>query len=112
MISRDYYYGWGRVDARAALDMVLAHRCDLNNDWKVDEQDLVLLNEYIDANDLSGDIAPAAKRDGGVDVNDIELLMQYMGIEIPEIGSLARWKLDEVNGVTAYDCINRRDGTL
>ena len=36
--GRDDYYGWGRVDARAALDMVLAKRADLNNDWKVDER--------------------------------------------------------------------------
>jgi subtilisin family serine protease len=34
--GRDDYYGWGRVDARAALDMILAKRADLNDDWVVD----------------------------------------------------------------------------
>jgi len=110
--GRDDYYGWGRVDARAALDMVLANRCDLNNDWQVDEQDLAILNAAIDANDLSADIAPAKRRDGKVDANDLNLLIQYMGKEIPELGLFARWKLDETEGVTAYDCVNHRDGTL
>jgi len=65
--GRDDYYGWGRVDARAALDMALAKRCDLNNDWKVDDHDLAILNAAINTNDLSADIAPPAKRDGIVD---------------------------------------------
>jgi hypothetical protein len=100
--GRDDDYGWGRVDARAALDMVLAKRCDLNNDWKVDEQDVTLLNGYIETNDLSGDIALAAKRDGKLDEQDLELLMQYLGIEIPEFGLLAHWKLDESEGERAF----------
>jgi hypothetical protein len=108
----DQYYGWGRVDARAALDMVLAYRCDLNKDWKVDEQDLAILNAAIDTNDLLADIAPAAKRDGKVNANDLALLRQYMGTVIPELGLIARWKLDESEGDIAHDGINHRDGTL
>jgi hypothetical protein len=111
----DQYYGWGRVDARAALDMVLAYRCDLNKDWRVDEQDLAILNVAIDANDLSADIAPAPKRDGRVDAKDVALLTQYLGTVIPEMpepGLLAHWKLDETGGVTAYECIKHRDGAL
>jgi hypothetical protein len=112
--GRDDYYGWGRVDARAALDMVLAKRCDLNNDWKVDDQDLAILNVAIDTNDLSADIAPPAKRDGIVDEQDLELMMQYLDTEIPEIGLIAHWKLDETEGDIAYDSarIANCDGTL
>jgi subtilisin family serine protease len=77
--GRDDYYGWGRVDARAALDMVLAKRSDLNDDWVVDEEDEAILIQAIDANDLSADIAPAAKRDGVVDANDLALLTRYLG---------------------------------
>jgi subtilisin family serine protease len=113
--GRDDYYGWGRVDARAALDMVLAKRCDLNGDWKVDEQDLAILDAAIDANDLAADVAPAAKRDGKVNQQDLDLLMRYMGTAIPaipELGLFAHWKLDEAEGATASDCINHRDGTL
>jgi subtilisin family serine protease len=108
--GRDDYYGWGRVDAWAALDMVLAKRCDLNNDCKVDDQDLTLLNEYIDANDLSGDIAPPAKRDGLVDEQDLELLMQYLGTEIPEMGLIAHWELDETEGMIVTDNVGNNDG--
>jgi hypothetical protein len=110
--GRDDYYGWGRVDTRAALDMVLAKRCDLNNDWKVDELDLVILNAAIETNDLSADIAPPAKRDDIVDEQDLELLMQYLGTEIPEMGLIAYWKLDETEGDIAYDSSINYDGTL
>ena len=101
--GRDEYYGWGRVDARAALDMVLAKRCDLNNNWKVDVDDFLILLDCWDTNDISGDIAPAAKRDGVVDINDFELFMQYWQTEIPEFGLIAHWKLDEEEGPLSYD---------
>jgi hypothetical protein len=107
--GRDDYYGWGRVDARAALDMVLAKRCDLNNDWKVDDQDHAILNVAIDTNDLSADIAPPAKRDGIVDEQDLELMMQYLDTEIPEIGLISHWKLDETEGGIAYDSAGVED---
>ncbi len=101
--GRDDYYGWGRVDARAALDMVLARRADLNNDWKVDEQDLTILKARMETNDLSADIAPAKKRDGKVDQQDLELLTRYLGTVIPELGLIAHWKLDETEGMIAHD---------
>jgi len=110
--GRDDYYGWGRVDARAALDIVLAKRCDLNNDWKVDDQDLAILNVAIDTNNLSADIAPPAKRDGIIDEQDLELMMQYLDTKIPEIGLIAHWKLDETEGDIAYDSAANCDGTL
>jgi subtilisin family serine protease len=82
----DEYYGWGRVDARAALDMVLAKRADLNNNWKVDFEDLLILIESWGTDDPLADIAPASKRDGFVDEQDLELMMQYWQTEIPEMG--------------------------
>ena len=108
--GRDDLYGWGRVDARAALDMVLAKRADLNNDWKVDERDLAILNAAINVNDLSADVAPAAKRDGIVDVKDQELLMQYLGTKVPEFGLLAHWKLDETEGEIAHGSATTHQG--
>jgi subtilisin family serine protease len=110
--GRDDYYGWGRVDARAALDMVLAKRADLNNDWKVNEQDLAILTAAIDANDLSADIAPAAKRDGIVDERDVKLLTRYLGTVIPEMGLIAYWKLDETEGVVAHDSEGKHNATI
>jgi len=81
----DQYYGSGRVDARAALDMVLAKRADLNNDWRVGLEDLVILIESWESDDQAADIAPATRRDGFVDEQDLELLLQYWQVEIPEM---------------------------
>jgi hypothetical protein len=110
--GRDDYYGWGRVDARAALDMVLAKRADLNNDWKVDLRDFSLLAQSWNTGESSADIAPASRRDGTVDVRDVVLMAEYWLREIPELGLIAHWKLDEAEGETAYERINHRDGTL
>ena len=107
----DEHHGWGRVDARAALDTVLAKRADLNDDWKVDEQDLAILNAAIDTNDLSGDIAPV-KRDGVVDERDLELLHQYWQVKIREPFLLAHWALDEAEGNIAHDSVSRNHAEL
>jgi len=88
--GRDDYYGWGRVDARAALDMVLAKRADINNDWKVDTEDLLILIEFWRTDEPSADIAPAAKRDGIVDELDLELMMRYWQTEIPEMNPIVQ----------------------
>ena len=105
--GRDNYYGWGRVDARAALDMILAKRVDLNDDWKVDDADVALFNELSAANDPLADIGPAPRPDGVVDEKDYDLLIQYLGIEIPkmpelEAGLIVHWALDETEGTTAH----------
>jgi len=81
--GRDDYYGWGRVDARAALDMVLAKRADLNNDWRVDLKDFALLAEFWKTSESSADIAPAKKRDGTVDIRDVVLMAEYWLKQIP-----------------------------
>jgi len=110
--GRDDYYGWGRVGARAALDMVLAKRADLNNDWKVDLEDLLVLIEFWGATETSVDIAPVTGRDGIVDEQDLDLMMRYWQTEIPELGLVAHWKLDETEGSTAKDSIADNDGAL
>lgn len=82
--GRDDYYGWGRVDARAALDMVLAKRSDLNNDWRVDSRDFALLAQHWRQSHSSADIAPATDRDGYVGLEDVALMCRYWQYEIPE----------------------------
>jgi len=110
--GKDDYYGWGRVDARAALDMVLAKRADLNNDWKVDFSDFAVFAQCWNTDDLRGDIGPIPRPDGVLDVQDLALIGEYWLKEIPDLYSCARWKLDETEGETAYESINHRDGTL
>jgi hypothetical protein len=107
--GRDQYYGWGRVDARAALDMVLAKRADLDDNWKVDIEDLLILIDYWKTNETSADIAPATKRDGIVDDKDLELFMQYWQTRIPIPGLVAHWKLDETEGTIAYNSVGEKD---
>jgi subtilisin family serine protease len=82
--GRDDYYGWGRVDARAALDMVMAKRADLNNDWKVDFRDFAVLAACWNTDDLRGDIGPIPRPDGAVDVQDLALMGEYWLKEIPD----------------------------
>ena len=108
----DEHYGWGRIDVRAALDMVLAKRADLNNNWKVDEEDLVILEELLETNNPLGDIAPAVKRDGIVDEQDIEFLMQYLNVRIPEPGLIAHWPLNEVEGQIAHNSADENQAEL
>ncbi|UCD29362.1 MAG: S8 family serine peptidase, partial [Planctomycetota bacterium] len=110
--GRDDYYGWGRIDARAALDMVLARRADLSNNWKVDFEDLLILIEFWGTAEQSADIAPAAKCDGIVDEQDLELLMRYWQTEIPELGLIVQWKLDETEGMFAVDSAGDNDAVV
>ncbi len=83
--GRDDYYGWGRVDARAALDMVLAKRADLNGDWKVDWRDFAVLAQFWRMSGPEGDVGPPPRPDGFVDVHDVILMGQYWLVKIPEI---------------------------
>ena len=110
--GRDDYYGWGRVDARAALDMVLAKRADLNDDWKVDLEDLIILVGFWGTDEPSADIAPAIRRDGIVDELDLQLMMEHWQERIPEVGLLAHWRLDETEGSVAEDRAGDNDGIL
>jgi subtilisin family serine protease len=81
--GRDDYYGYGRVDARAALDRVLAKRIDLNDDWKVDFSDFAVLAACWKTDDLRGDICPLPRPDGAVDVQDLALMCEYWLKEVP-----------------------------
>jgi alpha-tubulin suppressor-like RCC1 family protein len=88
--GRDDYYGYGRVDARAALDMVLAKRADLNDDWKVDFSDFAVLAQCWKTDDLRGDIGPVPRPDGAVDVQDLALMGEYWLKEIPKMPELGK----------------------
>jgi subtilisin family serine protease len=122
--GRDDYYGWGRVDARAALDMVLAKRADLNNDWKVDFRDFAVLAACWKTDDLRGDIGPIPRPDGVVDVQDLAVIGEYWLKEIPggkawgptpadgatnQPRSILRWNAGET--ATAHDVYFGTDRT-
>jgi subtilisin family serine protease len=123
--GRDDYYGWGRLDARASLDMVLAKRADLNNDRKVDFRDFAVLAACWKTDDLRGDICPIPRPDGAVDVQDLALMGEYWLKKIPDPGqawgptpadgatnqlkSILRWNAGET--ATAHDVYFGSDET-
>jgi hypothetical protein len=88
--------------------------CDFNSDQKVDVEDLTMLIEHWGQADPDFDIAPAPLGDGIVDFQDLEVLMDYWGLEadIPELGLVARWKLDETEGMIAHDSVGKNDATV
>jgi alpha-tubulin suppressor-like RCC1 family protein len=85
--GRDDYYGWGRVDARAALDVAMNDLSDLNNDGQTDFKDFSYLAQYWKQNTSLADLAPIGHRDGKVDVDDLSILAKYWlkHIEIPPV---------------------------
>ena len=56
-----------------------------DNDWRVDLDDWAMLIESWGTDDPLADIAPATERDGVVDDQDLELMMRYYDVEIPEM---------------------------
>jgi N-acetylneuraminic acid mutarotase len=85
---------------------------DFNGDGMVDISDLLRLIESWGQNDPAVDIAPPPFGDGVVDVLDLELLMSYWGQEIPDPTLIAHWRLDETEGVVAFDSAGTSDGVV
>jgi len=87
---------------------------DFNGDGIVDIDDLVILIEHWGQDEPSVDIGPMPWGDGIVDVQDLDVLMSYWGqeFEFLPFDLLAYWKLDEAEGVIAYDSAGDNDGTL
>jgi len=106
--GRDDYYGWGRVDARAALDLVLAKRADLNDDLIVDIDDLLILIDAWGTENPLVDIAPATNRDAVVDELDLQLLTDYWHVKMLDLGLLAHWPFDETEGMGAEDVVSQK----
>lgn len=82
---------------------------DFNSDGIVDIKDLVRMIESWGQADLTVDIGPRPFGDGVVDSNDLEILMSHWG---EEPGLIAKWKLDETEGVVAFDSAGTADGVL
>lgn len=84
----------------------------MNNDWRVDAEDMSILSELIDANDPRADIGPVPRPDGRVDELDLEFLRQYLNTKIPEPGLIAHWALDEIEGSTVHDSVRENHAEL
>jgi hypothetical protein len=73
---------------------------DFNGDGIVDIDDLVILIENWETNESLCDIGPTPLGDGVVDRADLEVLMEYYN---QVVDAAAYYKLDEAEGLIAYD---------
>ncbi|MHC4425069.1 MAG: S8 family serine peptidase [Planctomycetota bacterium] len=110
--GKDDYNGWGRVDARAAVELAMAARADLNDDNYVDFRDFSELAQYWMQDESSVDIYPPPGGDGVIDVWDVVTMGEYWLREIPGVALVAHWKLDETEGTVAYDSAGDNDATV
>ncbi|MCK4292162.1 MAG: PD40 domain-containing protein [Planctomycetes bacterium] len=82
---------------------------DFNGDGIVNLKDFSKLALYWRQNESSVDIAPATLGDGKVDIRDMVVLGEHW---LTGFFALAHWKLDEQEGLVAYDSAGNKDGTL
>ena len=85
---------------------------DFNGDGKVDGEDLLVMIVEFGSTDASCDIGPFAWGDGVVDLEDLKVLAEHIGVEIDDPTLVAHWPLDETEGVIASDSTGNHDGTL
>ena len=83
---------------------------DFDGDGLVAINDLLKLIESIGTDDSQCDIGPMPWGDGVVDTADVEAFMKYWGQDMT--GIVAHWKLDEVEGIVAYDSAGANDAIL
>lgn len=85
---------------------------DFNGDGVVDIKDLLRLIKSWGTNDPAVDIGPGLFGDGIIDAMDLEILMGCWGQQIQDVTLLARWRLDESEGVVASDSVGENDGVV
>ncbi|OHB63888.1 MAG: hypothetical protein A2Y77_01350 [Planctomycetes bacterium RBG_13_62_9] len=119
MISTDgstLYFASGRGGGSGGVDLWQAPilpGVDFDDDGVVQMGDLLTLIECWGTDERLCDIAPMPWGDGVVDAADLEVLMSYWGQVMREPAELvAHWKLDESEGMVAYDSAGTNDATL
>ena len=85
---------------------------DFNGDGEVAIEDLALLIDNWGQSEPLCDIGPMPWGDGIVDRQDLEVLMSHWGQEVQDGTFLAHWKLDETEGVIAFDSAGSHEGTV
>jgi hypothetical protein len=104
-----------RVDSTSALGAIPTELVDFNQDFKVDLEDFSELARHWRQHEPSVDIIPAPNGDGVVDVKELAILAECWLKEVPEPPEpalVARWKLDETEGLAAHDSAGAYEGTL
>ncbi len=80
---------------------------DFNGDDKVDSRDTSILVDHWLQDEPLCDIGPTPFGDGIVDEHDLLVLAEYLE---PGYRCVAHWRLDEIEGTAAYDCVGENDG--
>ncbi|MFC1791999.1 LamG-like jellyroll fold domain-containing protein [Planctomycetota bacterium] len=96
----------------AATILGVCRTPDFNRDGKVEIQDLLILIEHWQQAEISFDIAPPSLGDGIVDAIDLAALMEYWGCEVKDLTLAVHWKLDEAEGIIAYDSAGVNDAVV
>jgi bacillopeptidase F len=81
-------FGWGIIDAYAAVSAIMVQRGDANSDGSIDIADVVFLLDYLFLGGPSPVplIAGDANCDGTVDIADVVYLLNYLFLDGPEPG--------------------------
>jgi hypothetical protein len=85
---------------------------DLNGDGIVDAADMCTIVDYWGEDYPLCDIGPAPWGDGKVDSQDLIILSEYLFEEVKDPTLVAYWKLDEADGIIAYDSAGVNDAVV
>jgi N-acetylneuraminic acid mutarotase len=83
---------------------------DLNSDGIVDAVDICIMVDHWGTDYSLCDIAPPPFGDGVVDVEDLKVLAEHLFEEVPTVGLVAHWKLDEKEGMVVTDSAGDNNG--
>jgi hypothetical protein len=85
---------------------------DFNGDGKVDGFELCRMVDRWGTDDSLCDIGPMAWGDGIVDIEDLKVLVEYIGKDVDDPTFIAHWALDEIEGDVAYDSAAENDAVI
>jgi hypothetical protein len=85
---------------------------DFNGDGRVDGFEVRRMADSWGTDHSLCDIGPTPWGDGVVDVEDLKVLAEYIGDEVDDPTLIAHWKLDEAEGMLAFDSVGQSDAIL
>ncbi len=85
---------------------------DFNGDGKVDGNEVRILAERWGQDAPVADIAPAPFGDGLIDLRDLRVLADYIGVQVNDGTLRSHWAMDETEGLIVSDCMGGNDGEI
>ena len=85
---------------------------DFNGDGIVDSADMCIMVDHWGENYSLCDIGPTPFGDGIVDVQDLIVLAEHLFEEVDDPTLIAHWKLDEAEGIIAYDSAGENNAVV